>query len=153
MPSHWIYSALRLVLVAGTSALNRDTASCGQDVLLHAFLANTLQGGGLAAIRGGLGLCGPGVALSGSPAAIDEAQQAFTTAARADDLQVRRSVALAGPWSAPGYRLYRQSPDSGRWIPTYIIRPNNDLFNLLWLRGLARRGWLWRAFLRARAAA
>ena len=80
-------------------------------------MADTLQGDGLAAIKGSLELCGPGVALTGSPAAIDEAQQAFATAARAEDVQIRHSLALAGPWSAPGHRAYKQSPDSDRWIP------------------------------------
>ncbi len=51
VPDHWIYSAMRLVIIAGTTALNRDAASGGQDALLHAFLADTLQGGGLAAIK------------------------------------------------------------------------------------------------------
>jgi hypothetical protein len=117
VPGDWIYSALRLVMIAGTTALNRGAALGGQDALLHAFMADTLQGDGLAAIKGSLELCGPGVALTGSPAAIDEAQQAFATAARAEDVQIRHSLALAGPWSAPGHRAYKQSPDSDRWIP------------------------------------
>jgi hypothetical protein len=117
VPGQWIYSAMRLAMIAGTTALNRGTASGGQDALLHAFLADTLQGGGLAAIKGNLELCGPGVALTGSPAAIDQAQRAFSIAAHPDDVQVRHSVELAGPWSAPGHRAFKQSPGSGRWIP------------------------------------
>lgn len=116
-PGHWIYSAVRLVMVAGTTALNRGPASGGQDALLHALLADTLQHGGLAAIKGDLELCGPGIALTGSPAAIDEAQRAFPAAVQAEDMQVRHSVELAGPWSAPGYRPYKRSPGSGRWVP------------------------------------
>jgi hypothetical protein len=116
-PGHWIYSAMRMVMVAGTTALNRGPASGAQDALLHAFLADTLQHGGVAAIKGALDLCGPGIALTGRPAAIDKAQHAFPTAAEAEDIQVRHSVELAGPWSAPGYRPYKRSPASGRWIP------------------------------------
>jgi len=117
VPGHWAYSAMRLVMIAGTTALNRGTAAGGQDALLQAFLADTLQGGGLAVIKGALELCGPGVALTGSTTGIDAAQYAFATAARAEDMQVRHSVELTGPWSAPGPRPYRQSPDSGDGSP------------------------------------
>jgi hypothetical protein len=118
VPDDWIYSAMRLVMISGTTALNRGVAARGgQDALLHAFLADTLQGGGLAVIKGVFEQCGPGVALTGSPAVIDEAQHAFAAAARLEDVQVRHSLALGGPWSAPGYRAYQQLPDSGRWIP------------------------------------
>jgi hypothetical protein len=50
----WIYSAVRLVMIAGTAALNRGVgggAGGVQYALLHAFLADTLQGGGLAATK------------------------------------------------------------------------------------------------------
>jgi hypothetical protein len=75
-----LWLAMRLVMIAGTAALNRGAALGGQEALLHEFIADILQGDGLAAIKGSLELCGPGVALTGSPAAIDEAQQAFATA-------------------------------------------------------------------------
>jgi len=118
VPDDWNYSAMRLVMIAGTTALNRGVAAgSGQEALLHAFMADTLQGGGLAVIKGVFEECGPGVVLTGSPAAIDEAQHAFATAARVEDVQVRHSLAIGGPWSAPGYRQYKKSPDSGRWIP------------------------------------
>jgi hypothetical protein len=108
---------MRLVMIAGTAALSHGAALGGQDALLHAFLADTMQGGGVAAIKGSLELCGPGVTLTGSPAAIDKAQETFAGTAPAEDVQVRRSLALAGPWSAPGYRAYKQSPEGARWIP------------------------------------
>jgi hypothetical protein len=117
VPDDWVYSAMRLVMIAGTTALNRGAALGGQDALLQAFLSDTLQSGGLAVIMGVLELCGPGVALTGSTAGIDEAQYLFATTARAEDVHVRHSVVLAGPWAAPGYPPYKQSPDSGRWIP------------------------------------
>lgn len=117
VPDDWIYSAMRLVMIAGTTALNRGAGLGVQDALLHAFMADTLQGGGLAVIKGRLEQCSSGVALTGSPAAIDEAQHAFATAARVEDVQVRHSLTIGGPWSAPGHRAYKQSPDSGRWIP------------------------------------
>jgi hypothetical protein len=115
----WIYSATRLVMIAGTATLNLGVGHLGvQDALLHAFMADTLQGGGLAVTKVLPEYGGPGVALTGSPAAIDEAQHAFATAARVEDVDVRHSMAIGGPWSpAPGWRAYEQSPDSGRWIP------------------------------------
>jgi hypothetical protein len=119
VPDDWIFSAMRLVMIAGTAALNRGAGRLGvQDALLHAFMADTLQGGGLAVTKVVTEECGAGVALTGSPAAIDEAQRAFATAARAEDVQVRHSLAIGGPWSAPvSVRAYEQSRDSGRWIP------------------------------------
>jgi hypothetical protein len=59
VPDDWIYSALRLVMIAGTSVLNRGVASGARDALLHAFLADTLQADGIAAIKGGLELWVP----------------------------------------------------------------------------------------------
>jgi hypothetical protein len=97
VPGDWIYSAMRLVMIAGTAALNRGAgggAGGVQDALLHAFLADTLQGGGLAVTKVVTEKCGAGVALTGSPAAIDEAQRAFATAARVEDVDVRHSLAI-----------------------------------------------------------
>ena len=90
VPGDWIYSAMRLVMIAGTAALNRGVgggAGGVQDALLHAFLADTLQGGGLAVSKVVTEKCGAGVALTGRPAAIDEAQRAFATAARVEDVE------------------------------------------------------------------
>jgi hypothetical protein len=116
VPDDWIYSAMRLVMITGTAALNCGAGGV-RDALLHAFMADTLQGGGLAITKVVTEECGAGVALTGSPAAIDEAQRAFATAARAEDVRVRHSLAIGGPWSAQvGGRAYEQSPDSGRWI-------------------------------------
>jgi hypothetical protein len=118
VPDDWIYSAMRLVMIAGTFALNRGAGHLGvQDALLHAFMADTMRGGGLAVIKVLTEECGPGVALTGSAAAIDEAEHAFATAVRVEDVRVRHSLAIGGPWPAPGYREYKQSPDSSRWIP------------------------------------
>ena len=117
VPDAWVYSATRLVMIAGTAALNCGAGGV-QDALLHAFLADTLQGGGLAVSKVVTEECGAGVALTGSPAAIDEAQRAFATAARPDDVQVRHSLWIGGPWSpAPAGPAYEQLPDTGRWIP------------------------------------
>jgi hypothetical protein len=119
VPDDWIYSAMRLVMIAGTYALNRGAGHRDvQDALLHAFLADTLQGRGLAVTKVTPEYGGDGVALTGSPAAIDEAQRAFATAARVEDVDVRHSMTIGGPWSpSPGGRAYEQSPDTGRWIP------------------------------------
>lgn len=83
---------------------------------MQAFLADTLQGGGIAVIKGSLELCGIGVALTGDTTAIDKAEQVFSAARRADEAEVRHSVELAGPWSGPGYRPYHRSPETGRWV-------------------------------------
>ena len=99
------------------SRVARGAARAARDALLHAFLADTLQDGDIAAIKVSTEECGTGVALTGSSAAIDEAEQVFASAARADDVQVRHSLAIGGPWSAPGCREYKQSPDTSRWIP------------------------------------
>lgn len=120
VPDAWVYSALRLVMIAGTHALNLGQGHLGvQDALLHAFLADTLQGGGLAVSFVGTEQCGCGVAVTGSPAAIDQAQLAFATAECVEDVRVRHSLWIGGPWPAPGPSgpTYEQSPDSGRWIP------------------------------------
>jgi hypothetical protein len=117
VPDEWIYSAIRLVMIAGTTALNRGVGRLGvKDALLHSFMADTLQGGGLAVIKVVTEECGAGVALTGSPAAVDQAQHAFATAARAEDVKVRHSLAIGGPWPAPSGRAYERSPDSGRWV-------------------------------------
>ena len=100
VPAEWPFSATRLVMIAGTAALRRGAAD-GRDALLHAFLADTLQGGGIAAIKVSTEECGTGVALTGSSAAIDEAEQVFATAARAGDVQVRHSLAIGGPCQRP----------------------------------------------------
>jgi hypothetical protein len=102
-------------MVAGTKVLSRGAPSA-MDGLLQAFLADTLQAGGIAVITGGLELCGPGVALTGSVDDVDRAERAVGKAEGADDLLVRHSLQIAGPWAAPGYRQYQQSPQSGRWV-------------------------------------
>jgi hypothetical protein len=119
VPDAWVYSAMRLVMIAGTIALDRGAGDLGvQDALLHGFLADSLQGGGLAITRVFPEYGGSGVALTGSPAAIDEAQWAFATAAPVKDADVRHSMTIGGPWSpAPGWRAYEQSPENSRWIP------------------------------------
>jgi hypothetical protein len=63
VPESWVYSAARLVMVGGTDVLNWG-AGGALGGLLHAFLTETLQAGGIAVISGGLELCGPGVALT-----------------------------------------------------------------------------------------
>lgn len=70
-----IYSAIRLVMVAGTNVLSRGTLGA-MDGLLQAFLAGTLEAGGIAVITGGLEFCGPGVALTGSVDYLDRAERA-----------------------------------------------------------------------------
>jgi hypothetical protein len=120
VPDDWVFSAMRLVMIAGTHVLNLGQGHLGvPNALLQAFLADTMQGGGLAVSFVGTEECGCGVALTGGPAAIDEAQRPFATAARAEDVQVRHSLWIGGPWPAPGPSgpAYEQSPDSGRWIP------------------------------------
>ena len=114
VPEGWIYSAIRMVMVAGTNLLNRGMGGA-VDGLLQAFLADTLQAGGIAVITGGLELCGPGVALTGAVDHIDRAERAVRKAEGADGLLVRHSLELAGPWSAPARRPYRQSLQTGRW--------------------------------------
>ncbi len=56
---------------------------------------------------------GPGVALTGIAAAIDEADHVFLAAHGADKVQVGHSVELPGPWSSPGREncptFYRRS--------------------------------------------
>ncbi len=99
-------------MVAGTNVLSRGTLGA-MDGLLQAFLAGTLEAGGIAVITGGLEFCGPGVALTGSVDYLDRAERAVGSA---DDLLVRRSLQLAGPWATPGYRHYHQSPQSDRWV-------------------------------------
>lgn len=84
--------------------------------LLHAFLADTLQANGIAAIKGGLELCGPGIALTGSAAAIDKAEELFGAHPRVADPQLSHSVELAGPWSVSSRSGYRYSPEKDRWV-------------------------------------
>ncbi len=100
-------------MIAGTNVL--AMGSDVQDGLLHGFLADTLQMGGIALIKGALELCGQGVALTGIADHIDQVEQVFADVQRADDVQVRHSVELAGPWSSPAYRAYRQMQETGRW--------------------------------------
>lgn len=76
VPDSWVYSAARLVLVAGTNVLNRGTGGA-LDGLLQAFLTDTLQSGGIAVTSGGLELCGPGVALTGPWDQINQAERAL----------------------------------------------------------------------------
>lgn len=109
----WAYSAIRLVMIAGTNVL--AMGSDVKDGLLHGFLADTLQAGGIAVIKGALELHGQGVALTGIKDRIDQAERVFANIQRADDGQVRRSVELAGPWSSPAYHAYRQAPETGQW--------------------------------------
>jgi hypothetical protein len=96
VPANWVYSAARLVMVAGTSVLNRGVQGA-LDGLLQAFLADTRQAGGIAVISGGLELCGPGIALTGSREQINQAEHAVGETCRADETQVRHSLELAGP--------------------------------------------------------
>jgi hypothetical protein len=103
-------------MIAVTYALGRGARA--QDVHLHAFLADTLQGGGIAIVKGGLELCGSGLALTGSGPAIDAVERVFAGAEHADELRVRRSLELAGPWLSSAYRLYRYSPEKDRWLPS-----------------------------------
>ena len=115
VPDGWIYSAARKLMVAGTNVLNRGAPSA-MDGLLQNFLADTLQAGGIGVTTGGLELCGPGVALTGTADHIDKAERAVGKAQGADESLVRHSLELAGPWAAPAHRQYRQSPRSGRWV-------------------------------------
>ena len=115
VPDGWIYSAARMVMVAGTNVLSRGAPSA-MDGLLQAFLADTLQAGGIAVTTGGLELCGPGVALTGTADHIDRAVRAVGAVQDADEPRVRHSFELSGPWAAPAHRQYRQSPQSGRWV-------------------------------------
>jgi hypothetical protein len=117
VPDEWAYAATRMAMIAGTPALNRGQALGVQDALLHSFLAATLQAGGIAAIKGGLEMCGPGIGLTGSAAAIDRAEECLPNTRRADEVQVRHSLRLAGPWASPAHPVYRSSPESGRWLP------------------------------------
>jgi hypothetical protein len=110
----WIYSAARLVLTAGSNLLNRDSGAA-EDALLHSFLAGTLRAGGIAVTTGGLELCGPGFALTGTDQHIDQAQAVFSDSPELDEQLVRHSLQLAGPWSAPAYNAYRYQPETGRW--------------------------------------
>ena len=109
----WTYSAARLVMIAGTNVLAMGSAV--QDGLLHGFLADTLQVGGIALIKGALELCGQGAVLTGTADRIDQVEQVFADVQRADEVQVRHSVELAGPWSSPAYHAYRQVQDTGWW--------------------------------------
>jgi hypothetical protein len=109
----WTYSAARLVMIAGTHVL--AMGSDVQDGLLHGFLADTLRAGGIAVIKGGLELCGQGVAVTGTKDRIDQVERVFASIQRADDIHVRHSVELAGPWSSPAYHAYRQVRETGQW--------------------------------------
>jgi hypothetical protein len=117
---NWIYSAARLVLVAGSSLLNRGSLTA-EDAMLQAFLAATLQAGGIAVIKGALELCGPGFALTGADHHIDQAESAFGGAPGPDEQDeqdeqlVRHSLELAGPWSARAHRPYGYDPETARW--------------------------------------
>lgn len=115
VPDSWVYSAIRLVMVAGTHVLSGGVPGA-LDGLLQAFLADTLQAGGIAIIVGSLELCGPGVALTGARRHIDQAERALGQTRSAEDLLVRHSLELAGPWTAAGHRQYRQSSQTGRWV-------------------------------------
>lgn len=115
VPEGWIYSAVRMVMVPGTNVLSRGVAGA-EHGLLQAFLSDTLQAGGIAVITGSLELCGPGVALTGAVDQIDTAEGVLRNGEVADDLLVRHSLELAGPWSAPANRQYRQAPQTGRWV-------------------------------------
>lgn len=118
VPDSWVYSAARLVLVGGTNVLNRRTGGA-LDGLLHAFLTDTLGAGGIAVISGGLELCGPGVALTGSTDQISQAEHALGETRHADQALVRRSLELAGPWTGPARRPYLPSPTTGRWVTAH----------------------------------
>lgn len=120
-PEDWIWSAARLVLVAGTNMLNRDPHA--DDGLLQGFLAGTVQAGGIAVIKGGLELCGPGFALTGTEQHINEAEAVFSDAPDLDEHLVRRSLHLAGPWSAQAHLPYQYRPDTGRWTRTTQTQP------------------------------
>jgi hypothetical protein len=109
----WAYSAARLAMMAGTYVL--AMGSNVQDGLLHGFLTDTMQAGGIALTKAGLELCGPGVALTGSADHIDQVEQVFADVQHADDVRVRHSVELAGPWGSPAYHAYRQIQETGRW--------------------------------------
>jgi hypothetical protein len=117
VPEDWTYSSMRLVMTAGTDVLTRGSAQGPLNAALQAFLTDTLKADGIAAVKGALELCGAGVALTGSIAAIDQVEQVFAGVAPADDMQVRHSVELAGPWSSPNYRAYQRSAGKGRWVP------------------------------------
>jgi hypothetical protein len=69
----WIYSAARLVMIAGTNVLTMGSEV--RDGLMHGFLADTLRAGGIAVIKGALDLCGQGVALTGTKDRIDQVEQ------------------------------------------------------------------------------
>ena len=71
---------------------------------------------GIAVTSGGLELCGPGVALTGPRDQISQAERALGQTRPADETLVRRSLELAGPWTAPARRLYQQSPATRRWV-------------------------------------
>ena len=117
VPDEWAYAATRMVMISGTLVLNRGQALRVRDALLHSFLAATLQAGGVAATKGGLEMCGPGLAFTGTAAAIDRVQDCFLAALFADEVQLRHSLQVAGPWASPAYPAYRSSPESGRWLP------------------------------------
>jgi hypothetical protein len=118
VPDGWVYSAVRLVMVGGTNVLNRGVGGA-LDGLLHAFLTDTLQAGGIAVISGGLELCGPGVALTGSKEQINQAERFLGETRQADETLVRHSVELAGPWTGPARRHCQRSAASGRWVAAH----------------------------------
>jgi hypothetical protein len=120
VPDSWVYSAVRLVMVGGTNVLSRGVGGA-LDGLLHAFLTDTLQAGGIAVISGGLELCGPGVALTGSGDQINQVERALGETWPADETLVRRSLELAGPWTGPARRQYERSPATGRWVAARLV--------------------------------
>ena len=105
-------------MVAGTNVLNRG-AGGALDALLHGFLTDTLQAGGIAVISGGLELCGPRVALTGSREQINQAEHALGETRREDEALVRHSLELAGPWTGPARRQHQRSPAAGRWVAAH----------------------------------
>lgn len=98
--------------------LNRG-AGGALDALLQAFLTDTLQAGGIALISGGMELCGPGIALTGSSEQVNQAQHALGETRRADETLVQRSLELAGPWTGPARRAYQRLPATNRWVTAH----------------------------------
>jgi hypothetical protein len=95
----WEHSAIQLALMAGAGPLQRLAAAHDvQDVLLEAFVAETMLAGGAALTKVVPEMYRAGLAVSGTKDLIERLESVLQHAPRLDETEVRHSVELGGSW-------------------------------------------------------
>jgi hypothetical protein len=95
----WLDAAIQLALVAGSLPFWRlPTSHDVQDVLLHAFIAETIAAGGIALTKVVPEMFRAGLGISGSREGIDAIERQLVGIERLPDEPVQHSLQIGGPW-------------------------------------------------------